>query len=149
MNFELGSAEVRPLLNRPPREIMSPYGSTPTKAPHDILAPTSYSNDVGKIVVYHVNKESCPKELLQVLYEEFDKELELGRTYPQEGPIGFDGFKDYYFYGDVFIGIIAPSDPNAVIAPDIEAARAGREWIDSVAGCYYVCSIYLLLLPSI
>lgn len=118
---------------------MSPYGSTPTKPPKDILASTAYSNNVDSITVHHVNKDTCPKDLLGVLFEEFEKELEIGRTYPQEGPIGLDGFRDYFFHGDVFVGIIASPDSSDASTPySIEAAQVGRDWSDCVAGSYYV-----------
>jgi len=129
---------------------MSPYGSSQSKPPRDILASTAYSNSSGSIIsVHHVNKTSCPQELLQVLHEEFEKELEIGRTYPQEGPIGYEGFREYFFQGDVFIGIIiAPetidySSNGKIIVPNgVEAARDGREWKDCVAGSYYVKDNY-------
>lgn len=125
---------------------MSPYGSGASTSPREILASTAYSNSSGAITVHHVNKGSCPQDLLDVLHEEFEKELKIGRTYPQEGPIGRDGFRNYFFQGDVFIGIIVPETvdyPSGgdIIVPDgVEAARAGREWKDCVAGSYYVCA---------
>lgn len=137
---------------------MSPYGSAPPKPPRETLASTSYSNEVGgSITVHHVNKDSCPKDLLEILFEEFDKELAAGRTYPQEGPIGIDGFRDYFFHGDVFVGIIAPpgaTEQQSDTPSSVEAARAGRNWGDCVAGSYYVhlpkkCYSYQVMLTLI
>jgi hypothetical protein len=122
---------------------MSPYGAAPARPPRtEAIAPTIYD---GRISVYHVTKESCPAELINVLCEEFEKELGVGRTYPQEGPIGAESFKDYFFHGDVFVGIIIPECEDAsMLHADVEAARAGREWNDCVAGSYYVLTISFL-----
>lgn len=118
---------------------MSPYGAAPPKAPREALASTIYD---GRISVHHVTKESCPTGLIDVLAEEFENTLEAGRTYPQEGPIGPEGFRNYFFSGDVFVGIIVAEEGNKSVVPkDIEAARAGREWKDCVAGSYYVQSV--------
>lgn len=123
---------------------MSPYGTAACKPPRPTCAPTSYSNDKGgSITVYHLTVTTCPSELLELLYKEFEAELERGRTYPQEGPIGLEGFKAYYFAGDVFVGIIAPGSSevkNEVkgVEGSVEAAQAGRKWEECVAGAYYV-----------
>ena len=116
---------------------MSPYGATPAKAPRETLASTSYSN---RVTVHHVTKSTCPAELIEILFTEFESTLEAGRTYPQEGPIGVEGFRDYFFAGDVFVGIIVPEGVEVGEVPkDVESARAGRDWSECVAGCYYVC----------
>lgn len=125
---------------------MSPYESGPSKSPRPTLAPTTYSSSNSNIIVHHVTKDTCPQQLLEILYEEFEKELEIGRTYPQESPIGLEGFQNYFFQGDVFVGTICIAPETAqttsskvVMVPDgIEEARAGRDWEDCVAGSYYV-----------
>lgn len=133
---------------------MSPYGATPSKPPRsEVLASTSYgTTGPNKLTVHHITKSTCPSELLEVLFEEFESTLEAGRTYPQEGPIGIEGFANYFFSGDVFVGITVPEDhvpdENALLLKGVESARAGREWKDCVAGSYYVRGSFFLFAIS-
>ncbi|KAF8342920.1 uncharacterized protein EI90DRAFT_3143489 [Cantharellus anzutake] len=118
---------------------MSPYGTGTSKWSEGTLNPTSYQSSKGNITVHHLNITNCPASLVEYLHGVFETELEMGNTYPQEGPIGVAGFTSYFFQADVFIGIAyLPNSTNGVIPTDLEQARSGREWKDCVAGAYYV-----------
>jgi len=118
---------------------MSPYGASATKWSEKTLGPTSHKGPTSSISVHHVNVTNCPTALIDYLRDLLDAELEKGMTYPQEAPIGADGFRSYFFQADAFVGIAYPPDRTAGVIPaDLDEARSGREWSDCVAGAYYV-----------
>lgn len=64
-------------------------------------------------------------------------DLTEGKTYPQEGPLTVDEFKNYFFGASTIIGVLSPAGTDP--APQtLEAAQAGREWKDCFGGCYYI-----------
>ncbi|CAE6341540.1 unnamed protein product [Rhizoctonia solani] len=122
---------------------MSAYGAIPipssrSKEPLKTLSYISKQPD-HSILVVHLTKETAPNDLVELLHKEFEEELERGQTYPQEGPLDRAGFEAYFFAADVFVGLIVPSEEAAALQnEDIEGARAGRSWDESVVGSYYV-----------
>ncbi|EJD40391.1 hypothetical protein AURDEDRAFT_70185 [Auricularia subglabra TFB-10046 SS5] len=119
---------------------MSAYGAiTRAGAPAVHLPPLAFpltSDPTQLLAIHHVTLAETPQELLQLLHAGFNDELERGRTYPQEGPMDLAAFSAYYFAADVFIGVLVAKSGNAT-AQTLDAARGGRSWEESVAGCYY------------
>lgn len=100
--------------------------------------------------------------LLATLYKEFEDEIVRGNTYPHEDnvPMTRDTFETYFFAVDVFVGVIgvnAELGSEALLRADgtakmcfaggvtvrevdvsADAARAGRDWGECIAGFYYV-----------
>jgi hypothetical protein len=108
-------------------------------------SPTSTS----PITIHHLNITNTPQALINHLYELDKDEVDKGMTYPQEDVGGREGFVDYFFAADFFVGVRRP-EPGAEgsvgtareVEIGIEEARAGREWADCVVGFYYVrCTI--------
>ena len=132
--------------------IQSPFSNAPA-LPSTIwpIRPTP-SNPHPYLTIHHLTLRTA--RLLQGLVEYmravFEKEVEDGMTYPQEGEMGQETFERYFFAGDVFVGIVGGQAwTGSDIEPDgrevglgIEEAREGREW-ECVAGYYYVSFISL------
>ncbi|KAG8816771.1 hypothetical protein FRC17_000179 [Serendipita sp. 399] len=79
------------------------------------------------------------------MYAEFTLELErdLTRTYPQEAGMTKEEFESYFFARDVFVGIGFKDELQDVTISSkqlegVERAQMGREWMDALAGFYYV-----------
>lgn len=103
--------------------------------------------------------------LVEYLHTVFAHFIEEGATYPQETAPGEmyerTAFETYFFAGDVIVAVIGSGlDEEASkytasmedtrkeateISVDIDAARAGRTWQESVAGFYYVRIRFLCL----
>jgi len=98
----------------------------------------------GYVTTHHLTLSTAHQltGLLEHLTAVFAEEVERGLTYPQEGEIDELSFKNYFFAGDVFVGIIGGSlqadRGEAEIELDIDTARAGRSWDECIAGFYYV-----------
>ncbi|KAF9517610.1 hypothetical protein BS47DRAFT_1290612, partial [Hydnum rufescens UP504] len=92
----------------------------------------------SKISVHHIDGSTCPQALVDFLHGTLEAELDRGLTYPHEYPIGAEGFVDYFFGGDVFLGIAYMEAVNASEPSTLEEALAGRALEDCVAGAYYI-----------
>ena len=79
---------------------------------------------------------SSKVHILHSVVETAEKRLE-GKSYPQEGPITFEGFESYFFTtaSTTVIGTLHPSSSSLT---SLEEARAGRTWEECVGGCYYM-----------
>lgn len=119
---------------------MSAYGtiSAPLTRPKAPLATRSYplkAKPGHTILVLHLTRQTAPSELVGLLHEEFEQELESGKTYPQEGPMDRATFESYFFAADVFVGMIVPNESAAALeGADVEKIRDGRSWDESVVG---------------
>lgn len=121
---------------------MSAYGPLGRKA-SAIQKPTQWPLDPTpaheKITIYHLNIDNVPKDLLNLLYSDFQGEVQAGMTYPQEGDMSLEQFSAYYFAADVLVAISqVDRDGTADLAEEIEIARKDRSWEESYVGCYYV-----------
>jgi len=139
---------------------MSPYtftGESPNSEPLPPLLYVTASVNPVVVSVHHLRLATAPPDLIALLHTEFAKELEIGFTYPQLGPISFDEFKAYFFARDVFVGIKAASQnlggkvsissggppirlqgEDVAIPKDLEEARNERDWSECILGAYYV-----------
>ncbi|TFK23167.1 acyl-CoA N-acyltransferase [Coprinopsis marcescibilis] len=127
---------------------MSAYGAIgrPNSGSLSPLPATLWTNatgidNPGGIVVHHLTlqrAQKCPG-LLDYLHEVFEKVVEDGLTYPQEGEMNKETFLAYFFSADVFLGI-SLADPqdlvDGALAPVAELNS--DNWRESVAGFYYV-----------
>ena len=119
---------------------MSAYGviSAPLTRPKAPLQARTYplkANPGNTVLVLHVTRETAPTELVGLLHEEFEQELESGKTYPQEGPMDRAIFEAYFFAADVFVGMIASDESAASLeGADVDKVREGRSWDESVVG---------------
>ena len=93
------------------------------------------------ITVHHLTLGSARSlpGLIQYLSAVFEKEVEDGLTYPQEGDMPQSTFEAYFFAADVFVGLVGEDLSVDVMrtatehagdhdsaAADIETQRAGR-----------------------
>ncbi|KAI0302382.1 hypothetical protein B0F90DRAFT_1627345 [Multifurca ochricompacta] len=120
------------------------------------------------LVLHHLRLNSARSlpSLLEYTHQVFATEVEEGRTYPQEVAAGGDAssssssytreaFEAYFWGADVIIAIGTtntnddrphhPDRPTAATRDsvdggksDLETARAGRSWKDTLVGFYYV-----------
>jgi hypothetical protein len=125
---------------------MSAYGAI-ERTNATILPSTAWRGKNQTLVTIHHLSLSTAKllpGLIDYLGEVFAKEVEDGRTYPQEGPIDLDSFQKYFFAADVLVAIKgAHSDgfkDAAEVQIGIEEARNSRTWEECVSGYYYVRS---------
>jgi hypothetical protein len=61
-----------------------------------------------------------------------------GRTYPQEGPMGYEAYKAYFFSSTTIIGVVHPA-PLDKLPQNIEEAMSGRSTEQAIGGCNYMC----------
>lgn len=70
----------------------------------------------------------------------------VGKTYPQEGPVDFEGFTSYFFGATTILGIVSKepqaegrevADATAVEAT-LDELKDGRSWKECLGGTYYV-----------
>ncbi|KAG0151816.1 hypothetical protein CROQUDRAFT_36247 [Cronartium quercuum f. sp. fusiforme G11] len=99
--------------------------------------------------------EKLHEAVLEYLSELFDAIVEEGRSYPQEGKVGLEGFKRYFLSHDFFVGItdadcphdsVIKGDDNRSIMMGIEREEnitltdliAGRDLGSCLAGMFYI-----------
>ncbi|KAK7045539.1 hypothetical protein VNI00_007371 [Paramarasmius palmivorus] len=123
---------------------MSAYGAI-ERNNATILPSTAWRDKNQTLVTIHHLSLSTAKllpGLIDYLGEVFAKEVEDGRTYPQEGPIDLDSFQKYFFAADVLVAIKGTHSDGfedaAEVQIGIEEARNGRTWQECVSGYYYV-----------
>jgi hypothetical protein len=126
---------------------MTPYGEQHTRGDSEILPPTvwapSWDVGPGSCIIYHLTLPTARAlpGLLEFLCRTFAKEIEDGRTYPQEGVMDQTAFEDYFFAADAFLGIIGivanPVNREHQIRC-IEVEKGERDWEECTAGFYYV-----------
>ncbi len=65
--------------------------------------------------------------------------MEDGKTYPQEGPLDLEGFKNYFFVtaSTTIIGVLHSEQLNTP-PESLEEARRGRSWEEAVGGFFYM-----------
>ncbi|KIJ51320.1 hypothetical protein M422DRAFT_26737 [Sphaerobolus stellatus SS14] len=119
---------------------------------------TSDNYNNRSLSVHHLTLKTVPPQLADLLYSNFQDELERGATYPQEYPITRSAFDSYFLGNDCFVGIVHPAILHS--APEfIEEAQGDRRWEDCFAGAYYVkpnypgrsshiCNAGFLVVPS-
>ena len=65
-----------------------------------------------------------------------------GKTYPQEGPMTFEGFETYFFTSasTTVIGVIhtTQSSESTTLPSNLEEARGDRTWEECLGGCFYM-----------
>ncbi|QRW12741.1 hypothetical protein RhiLY_11740 [Ceratobasidium sp. AG-Ba] len=122
---------------------MSAYGVVPLPASRPTQPLKTIVNPFEKkpgysVLVLHVTRQSAPTGLIDILHKEFERELEAGQTYPQEGPMDRAAFEGYFFAADVFVGMAVPDDEVATLVHEnIEDVRGTRSWDESVVGYVY------------
>lgn len=146
---EVGMRIVRRLF---PLTIMSAYGAIQRRDTGFMLQPTNWTGstsysietEVPSVSVYHLTLRVAKEHLglIEYLCSVFAKEVEDGRTYPQEGPIDLATFEAYFFAADVFVAISTGSQSEnadgSMTSLSIEQVRNNRCWEDSIAGFFYV-----------
>ncbi|KAK2463133.1 hypothetical protein APHAL10511_004788 [Amanita phalloides] len=129
---------------------MSAYGDVKAPISDRVLAPMNWPTKNAGVYVttYHMQLSTARQlsGLVEYLNAVFAKVVEEGRTYPQEGEMGSEAFEKYFFAGDVFIGIINPSESGG---SRIDVARGKRSWEECVAGFYYVSAVLYRVTSSI
>jgi hypothetical protein len=101
-------------------------------------------SDWTHVAIFHLTAHHTPRELIDVMFEEFSDELNRddSRTYPQEKGMTKEDFVGYYFARDVFVGLgMSINEEGTQSLSTLEDARAGRDWKSAVAGFYYVCEL--------
>ncbi|KAG7091092.1 hypothetical protein E1B28_010147 [Marasmius oreades] len=129
---------------------MSAYGAIKRSgSQHDVLPSTIWSDKNRiEVTIHHLTLATVRllPGLIEYLGAVFAKEVEDGRTYPQEGPVDLESFQTYFFAADVLLAIKQdhersiemPYSDGAEIAIGIEQARQQRRWDECVAGFYYI-----------
>jgi hypothetical protein len=148
---------------------MSAYGTIAvTGRQIDLLPPISWelpepvpgkpAAPFRRLVLHHLRLDSAGQlpGLLEYTHQVFAAEIEVGRTYPQEGDTGLDAtcmtttsesrvytraaFEAYFWAADVVIAIGTNADDGSDpgLIGDVEAVRVGRSWEDILVGFYYV-----------
>jgi hypothetical protein len=126
---------------------MSAYGSIAAPASGKQLSSRTYALPSGKAVtVFHVRRDSdsLSPALFAHLHGLFNSVLAEGRTYPQQGPLDAQAFRDYYLAADLFLGLLdddadaAGVNQGGVDAKDktIEGVIGSREIANVVLGMY-------------
>uniref|UniRef100_A0A0W0F105 N-acetyltransferase domain-containing protein n=1 Tax=Moniliophthora roreri TaxID=221103 RepID=A0A0W0F105_MONRR len=123
---------------------MSAYGAI--KRVNSMILPCTAwrSKNRTLVTIHHLDLSAAQllPGLIGYLGGVFAKEVEDGRTYPQEGPIDIDSFQKYFFAADVLVAIKGDDfdgyQDAAEVQIGIEQARNGRPWEECVAGYYYV-----------
>lgn len=145
---------------------MSAYGAIHRPTNGAELLPTLWRGKIEEasaaaqryLTIHHLTIETVRKHggLLEHLHAVFAKEVDDGMTYPQEGEMDFEMFKNYFFAADVLMAIVGESDSafnstrdSAEIEVTVEEARNGRSWDDCVAGFYYVSRTDVLIVMRI
>ncbi|KAF9268633.1 acyl-CoA N-acyltransferase [Marasmius fiardii PR-910] len=128
---------------------MSAYGTIERSESQLVLPSTIWSgNNRIEVTIHHLTLTTARPlpGLIEYLGAVFAKEVEDGRTYPQEGPIDLESFQKYFFAADVLVAIKRDHERSAgqyhsdgaEIEEGIEETRKQRTWEDCVVGFYYV-----------
>ncbi|KAF8633432.1 hypothetical protein AX17_004603 [Amanita inopinata Kibby_2008] len=134
---------------------MSAYGVIKVHSSSNVVLPSTAwpcrpnasGGHANSYVTLHHLKLSTAQQLpglVEYLNNVFTKVVEDGRTYPQEGEMGQEAFRNYFFAADVFVGIINISQglgalgSGAEVDLTIDASRGERSWEACIAGFYYV-----------
>ncbi|WWC62075.1 uncharacterized protein I303_104665 [Kwoniella dejecticola CBS 10117] len=117
---------------------MSAYGAIAAPESKGPLGIRSYPLPVDglSLVTYPITGADAPEEVIQYLYKVFAEELEGGKTYPQEGPISFEGFTTYFFGSTTIVGVVQSSSEE--IKRTLGEALVGKVLEDALGGCYYI-----------
>ncbi|KAK7057547.1 alternative cyclin Pcl12 [Favolaschia claudopus] len=96
------------------------------------------------VTIHHLPDVSAARSypgLVDYLGVVMAKEIEDGRTYPQE-TMSADAFETYFFSGDVFVAIIysgtSGHEDGTQATSTIDEARQQRSWEECLAGFYYI-----------
>ncbi|WOO81161.1 L-azetidine-2-carboxylic acid acetyltransferase [Vanrija pseudolonga] len=119
---------------------MSAYGAI--KAPQGSGGPLpvlSYKLPGDLVLTTHpVQGADAPQELIDYLFDIFNKEIEEGKTYPQEDQMTREQFVAYFFNSTTIVAIVSPASVDVASLKTLEDARAGRSWEEVVGGVYYI-----------
>lgn len=140
-------------ITRSYRDNTLPLGSTLWLARTSTPQQSGSDSTSTYVSIHHLTLESALGfvGLVEHLHGTFAQVVEEGFTYPQEGDLTRDAFESYFFAGDVFVAIIGNA-PQIVLGGGLssdvtdgeahevglEGAQNGRQWVDCVAGFYYV-----------
>jgi hypothetical protein len=134
---------------------------TAWEPPSSANVPGKLAAPFRRLVLHHLRLDTARSlpGLLEYSHQVFAAEVEAGRTYPQEiandvaassgsnddsmtKPAVYTRaeFEAYFWAADVIIaiGTNAADELDSVLVGDVEVARAGRSWEDSLVGFYYV-----------
>ncbi|KAL0570948.1 hypothetical protein V5O48_010013 [Marasmius crinis-equi] len=138
---------------------MSAYGAIERSGRQGVTLPSTIwsgksRNDLSaRVTIHHLTLETAQvlPGLLEHLALVFAKEVDDGRTYPQEGSIDSASFRSYFFAADVLVAVKLDDEGSeqdgAEIGIGIEEARRQRLWEDCVAGFYYICNAGFVVPP--
>ncbi|GFZ43817.1 hypothetical protein JCM24511_01537 [Saitozyma sp. JCM 24511] len=90
-----------------------------------------------QLSTHPIKGAEAPKEVLEYLYGVFSKELQDGRTYPQEGPMDYPAFIAYFFASTTIVGVVH-TEPQTSVPQTLEEALGGRDPVEAIGGCYYI-----------
>jgi hypothetical protein len=135
---------------------MSAYGTITTTFTTTALSTTlwptkSHSQSTPSyLTLHHLNRARAQNfpGLIECMHSAFAHIIDEGATYPQETLQGEaytrEAFEAYFLGGDLILGItgsdasLGQTSAGESVELDVDAARAGREWEECVAGFYYV-----------
>ncbi|KAK0460947.1 uncharacterized protein EV420DRAFT_1619475 [Desarmillaria tabescens] len=121
---------------------MSAYGAIQRAYTGDGLPSTVWcsSSKTKYATIHHLTLQTAKplNGLIEYLHQVFAKEVDDGRTYPQERPIDLTAFESYFFAADVFIAILGAPEQPKESSLGVAETQAGRSWEDCVTGYYYV-----------
>jgi hypothetical protein len=97
----------------------------------------------SNVTIHHLRRDSAPPELVKYLSQVFIQEVQIGRTYPQEGAYDIEAFMSYFLAEDLFVGILGKASlPQGQDMQEtsrkIDESRSDQTWEECVVGCYYV-----------
>ncbi|KAL1411433.1 hypothetical protein Q8F55_002389 [Vanrija albida] len=119
---------------------MSAYGAI--KAPAGSTGPLpvlSYTLPGDLVLTTHaVQGADADPELIDYLFGIFNKEIEEGKSYPQEDQMTRDQFVAYFFNSTTIVAIVSPASVDVGSLKMLEDARAGRSWEECTGGVYYI-----------
>ncbi|KAL0072484.1 hypothetical protein AAF712_000247, partial [Marasmius tenuissimus] len=129
---------------------MSAYGAIDRSDRHEVTLPSTIWSGKNRneltthVTIHHLTLNTAQNlpGLVEYLGDVFAKEVEDGRTYPQEGPVDLQSFRNYFFAADVLVAIALDDGASEVdgteIGVGIQDAMRGRPWEQCIAGFYYV-----------
>lgn len=117
-----------------------PAGPSIVKPKGTITAPKTYSLPDGSTAtlypLYPHQLATLPQSLVRFLYNQFDREIVKGDTYPHLHQIDYPTFLDYWF-GSFHAILLAGANPAVASFPE------GSDWDTLWLGSYYIKPNYI------
>ncbi|WWC70091.1 uncharacterized protein I206_104038 [Kwoniella pini CBS 10737] len=117
---------------------MSAYGTIAAPESKANLEIRSYPLPIDDLVLitYPITGSNAPLNVIKYLEKVFAKELEGGKSYPQEGPLTYEEFVSYFFGSTTIIGIVQHNSEE--IKKTLKDALINKNLENSLGGCYYI-----------